>query len=117
MFLRLVTVLSSMFFFLAKTHADTMPAEIRVFDRDQRLLAHIVDKAQLTVFNEIWATKQRVPGKPKPRSEFHYSIILAGKGIWLYSPDGYITRLDHLEHPRYRLIAVEKFNKILSIVP
>lgn len=112
-----MTALGSIFFLLAKTQADTMPAEIRVFDREDRLLVHIVDKAQLTAFNELWATKQRAPGKLKPRSEFHYSIMLADKGIWLYSPDGYTTRLDHLEHPRYRLGAVEQFNKMLSIVP
>lgn len=119
MLLRLLSALSSCIVILAKTQADTVPSadEVQVFDGDNRSLVRIVDAAQLAVFYQLWSNQHRVPGPYKARSEFHYSIMLANKGIWLYSADGYVTRLDHLEHPRYRLNDVQQFNKIIGISP
>ncbi len=114
-----LTLLAGLGFILAKTPKEAVSAVtgVQVFDRDHRMLADIKEGTELAVFNQLWASKHAVPGPYNAWSDFHYSIILADKGIWLYARDGYITKLDHLEHTRYQVKDVRQFNSIIGIEP
>ncbi len=116
---RIVAALASFLLVGCTSKASSSPGilTVRVYDSEHRLRAQITDVEGLALFNKMWQGKIKQQGPKKPRSEFHFTLVLGEQGIWLYAQDGYTTQLDHLEQPRYKLIDVAQFNNITGISP
>lgn len=117
--LHLLAIITSLILCVSKSKADVpAPAkEVRVYDREHRLLVSITDAQQLETFYRLWSNRAPLPWESAKHCEFPYSIAGLKGGIWLYSADGITTKLDHITHRHYQVRNVAELNQILGILP
>lgn len=101
------------------THYQYHATHVRVSNMEHEVILEITTQSQLDAFNAHWISKNDT-GKFNKMSinEFQCFIDVrakSGGGRWLYSSEGYVTKLDHIPHRLYRIALPHEFNQIIGI--
>jgi hypothetical protein len=84
-----------------------------------KIILEITEQSQLDTFNAHWISKADTGKQNRMRmNEFQCSLGVeakSGGGMWLYSSEGYVTKLDHISHRLYRIESPQEFNQLIGI--